>query len=162
MHTSSVFSEDSKKASKASASSNSSGSKKLSSAQSSWRLFCSGVPVNSSRAEVLNSRTTLDSSESSFLMRCASSITKYFHSIFLNVDFSRHAISKDVTTISNFPGLTSESCLSNLRQYLYFGTSKASTFVLVSIYLLLALFLAAADVDDAVVRQPFFEFLKPV
>jgi len=38
--TSSVFSDDSKKASNASASSNSSGNKKLSSAHSSWRLFC--------------------------------------------------------------------------------------------------------------------------
>ena len=103
--TSSVFSEDSKKVSKASASSNCSGNKKLRSAHSSWRLFCSGVPVSRRRAEVLNSRTTLESSESSFLMRWASSMTKYFHSIFLKVVFSRHAISKDVNTMSNLPGL---------------------------------------------------------
>lgn len=37
------------------------GSRKLSRAQSSWRLFCSGVPVSSRRLVVLNSRTISDS-----------------------------------------------------------------------------------------------------
>ena len=38
-----------------------SGSKKFSSAQSSWRLFCSGVPVRRRRFVVWNSRTISDS-----------------------------------------------------------------------------------------------------
>lgn len=40
-----------------------SGSRKLSSAQSSWRLFCSGVPVSSNRFVVLNSLTISESWE---------------------------------------------------------------------------------------------------
>mmetsp|Transcript_8914 Transcript_8914/g.21078 ORF Transcript_8914/g.21078 Transcript_8914/m.21078 type:complete len:201 (+) Transcript_8914:1674-2276(+) len=66
--TSSAFSEDSKNASKSSASANSSGSRKLSSAHSSCRLFCSGVPVSSKREWVLSSRTTSESCEFSFLI----------------------------------------------------------------------------------------------
>ena len=51
-----------------------SGSRKLSSAHSSCRLFCSGVPVSSRRNSELSSRTRRASSEFSFLMRCASSM----------------------------------------------------------------------------------------
>ena len=53
-----------------------SGSKKLSMAQSSCRSFCSGVPVMSSRKCVAKSRTTRESTDCSFLMRCASSMTR--------------------------------------------------------------------------------------
>lgn len=38
-----------------------SGSRKFSRAHSSWRLFCSGVPVSNKRLVVLNSRTISDS-----------------------------------------------------------------------------------------------------
>merc|ERR1719167_611827 len=70
-----------------------SGSRKLSRAHSSWRLFCSGVPVNSSLLVVLISRITRDSLLSSFLILCASSITMYFQLNFLKTDFSRGIIS---------------------------------------------------------------------
>ena len=53
-----------------------SGSRKLSMAQSSCRSFCSGVPVISSRKCVEKSRTTVDSTDFSFLMRCASSMMR--------------------------------------------------------------------------------------
>jgi len=47
---------------------NTSGSRKLSSAQSSCRLFCSGVPVMSNRNCVGIVRTILDSEEFGFLI----------------------------------------------------------------------------------------------
>lgn len=50
---------------------NTSGSKKLSSAHSSCRLFCSGVPVTSRRFLLSRMRMICDSIEFSFLMRCA-------------------------------------------------------------------------------------------
>ena len=62
--------------SKSSEDENTSGSRKLSSAHSSCRLFCSGVPVMSRRDCVFISRTTPDSFEFSFLMRCASSMMR--------------------------------------------------------------------------------------
>ena len=69
--------------------------------------ICFTVPcLHNERCEVHAQKGTLERSESSFLMRCASSMTKYFHSIFLKVAFSRHAISKDVNTMSNLPGFT--------------------------------------------------------
>ena len=52
-----------------------SGRRKFRSAQSSCRLFCRGVPVISMRLFARSTRTTRESSEFSFLMRCASSIT---------------------------------------------------------------------------------------
>ena len=60
--------------SKSSAEAKMSGSRKLSSAHSSCRLFCSGVPVSSSRNSDESSRTRRASNEFSFLMRCASSM----------------------------------------------------------------------------------------
>jgi hypothetical protein len=56
---------------------NTSGSKKLSRAHSSWRLFCNGVPVTSTRNCVLKVRTVFDKDEFSFLMRWASSMIRY-------------------------------------------------------------------------------------
>mmetsp|Transcript_37736 Transcript_37736/g.92529 ORF Transcript_37736/g.92529 Transcript_37736/m.92529 type:complete len:214 (+) Transcript_37736:337-978(+) len=52
---------------------NTSGSRKLSSAHSSCRLFCSGVPVISSRFCDSKMRSICDKLECSFLSRCASS-----------------------------------------------------------------------------------------
>mmetsp|Transcript_40750 Transcript_40750/g.86858 ORF Transcript_40750/g.86858 Transcript_40750/m.86858 type:complete len:215 (+) Transcript_40750:2028-2672(+) len=60
-------------ASKSSAEEKTSGMRKLSSAQSSCRLFCSGVPVTSSREWDEKERRTCESFDSSFFMRCASS-----------------------------------------------------------------------------------------
>ena len=81
------------KASKAAESPKTSGSRKLSSAQSSWRLFCSGVPVMSSRHLVLYSRTICDSTEFSFLMRWASSIMRYSQGSLVSAAFSLIATS---------------------------------------------------------------------
>mmetsp|Transcript_25037 Transcript_25037/g.80943 ORF Transcript_25037/g.80943 Transcript_25037/m.80943 type:complete len:210 (-) Transcript_25037:923-1552(-) len=53
-----------------------SGSRKLSIDHSSCRLFCSGVPVMSSRKWAEKSRTTCDSLPCSFLIRCASSMIR--------------------------------------------------------------------------------------
>ena len=50
-----------------------SGRRKLRSAQSSCRLFCMGVPVMSSRECESRERSTCESFDSSFFMRCASS-----------------------------------------------------------------------------------------
>ena len=55
--------------------------------------------------EVLISRTTRDSLDSSFLMRCASSMTMYFQLNFLKTLFSRRSISYEVTTTSHPPGI---------------------------------------------------------
>src|SRR3989338_4263421 len=63
--------------------------RKLSSAHSSCRLFCSGVPVISRWYSDEYMRTTCDRSESSFLMRCASSMTMYFH---LNLDSAARSL----------------------------------------------------------------------
>mmetsp|Transcript_15263 Transcript_15263/g.41105 ORF Transcript_15263/g.41105 Transcript_15263/m.41105 type:complete len:254 (-) Transcript_15263:161-922(-) len=65
-----------------------SGSKKLSIAQSSCRLFWSGVPEMSMRKCVENMRTTFESTPCSFLMRCASSMTRYLHVSFVSAAFS--------------------------------------------------------------------------
>lgn len=54
--------------SKSSAELNTSGSRKLSSAHSSCKLFWSGVPVSSRRFVDLNSRTTIDSFDFSFFI----------------------------------------------------------------------------------------------
>ena len=55
--------------------------------------------------EVLISLTTKESLDSSFLMRCASSITMYFQLNFLKTLFSRKSISYEVTTTSHPPGI---------------------------------------------------------
>ena len=55
--------------------------------------------------EVLISRTTKDSLDSSFLIRCASSMTMYFQLNFLKTLFSRRSISYEVTTTSHPPGI---------------------------------------------------------
>ena len=45
-------------------------------ALSSWRLFCSGVPVSNNAAVVRMRRTACETSDESFLTRCASSRTR--------------------------------------------------------------------------------------
>jgi len=70
-----------------------SGSKKLRSAQSSWRLFCKGVPVISNLLADFISRIISESFDSSFFILWASSIIKYLQSIFLKALFSRIIIS---------------------------------------------------------------------
>ncbi len=70
-----------------------SGRRKLSSDHSSMRLFCSGVPVIRRRERELKARTICESIESTFLIRCASSITMYSHESFLSALFSRRHIS---------------------------------------------------------------------
>ena len=57
--------------SKRSAEANTSGSRKLSRAQSSCKLFWSGVPVTNNRFSVFSNLTVFDSCARSFLMRCA-------------------------------------------------------------------------------------------
>mmetsp|Transcript_46269 Transcript_46269/g.121360 ORF Transcript_46269/g.121360 Transcript_46269/m.121360 type:complete len:204 (+) Transcript_46269:1474-2085(+) len=74
------------------------GRRKLSSDQSSVRLFCSGVPVSSSRLQVslqmfLSSRMRR---QFMFLSRWPSSITTNFHLIFRSSLMSRMTISYDV------------------------------------------------------------------
>ena len=59
--------------SKAAEEPNTSGSKKLSSAHSSCRLFCRGVPVMSRRCAAVKVRTMVAREEFSFFSRCASS-----------------------------------------------------------------------------------------
>ena len=81
-----------------------SGRRKLSSAQSSCRLFCSGVPVMSSRPRDSNRRTIWERIESTFLIRCASSMMMYSHASRLSGFFSRWQISYDVMQ-------TSKSCV---------------------------------------------------
>ena len=83
---------------------NTSGSKKLSNAHSSCRLFCNGVPVIKSRLLHANMRMVFESREFSFLIRCASSIMRYRQWNFFSAFFSRITISYDVTHTSNFPG----------------------------------------------------------
>mmetsp|Transcript_8046 Transcript_8046/g.19964 ORF Transcript_8046/g.19964 Transcript_8046/m.19964 type:complete len:224 (-) Transcript_8046:664-1335(-) len=83
---------------------NTSGSRKFSSAHSSCRLFCSGVPVMSSRLLHANMRRVLDRHEFSFLIRCASSMMTYRQWNFLSAFFSRMTISYDVTHTSKQPG----------------------------------------------------------
>mmetsp|Transcript_22232 Transcript_22232/g.51141 ORF Transcript_22232/g.51141 Transcript_22232/m.51141 type:complete len:222 (-) Transcript_22232:1199-1864(-) len=70
-----------------------SGMRKLSSAHSSCRLFCIGVPVISSRECDENERSTCESFDSSFFMRCASSTMMYRHANFRNAFCSRVTIS---------------------------------------------------------------------
>jgi len=67
-----------------------SGHIKFNSANSSFKLFCSGVPVMSSRPREINTRTICDRRESTFLMRCASSMMIYSK---LKADFSMRQIS---------------------------------------------------------------------
>lgn len=89
---------------------NTSGIKKLSSAHSSCRFFCSGVPVSSSRLSKENCRSTTLSFAFSFFTRCASSITRNCHRTRLSVAFSMIAISYVVTTTSQ-----SRSCARTRR-----------------------------------------------
>ena len=70
-----------------------SGSRKLSIAQSSCRLFCSGVPVTRRRKWVVKRRTTFESTDPSFLMRCASSMIRYRQTSFESAAFSEIATS---------------------------------------------------------------------
>mmetsp|Transcript_5181 Transcript_5181/g.21328 ORF Transcript_5181/g.21328 Transcript_5181/m.21328 type:complete len:333 (+) Transcript_5181:1093-2091(+) len=78
-----------------------SGSRKLSNAQSSLRLFWSGVPVMRRRNLVGMSRTTFERLDLGFLMRCASSMTRYSQSILQSAPFSLRTPSYDVTHTSN-------------------------------------------------------------
>mmetsp|Transcript_11440 Transcript_11440/g.23912 ORF Transcript_11440/g.23912 Transcript_11440/m.23912 type:complete len:217 (-) Transcript_11440:773-1423(-) len=87
----------------------SSGTRKLSSAHSSCRLFCRGVPVMSSRLLHFSVRSTTLSREFSFLMRCASSMMMYRQWNFLRRAFSVMIISKEVTQMSHLPGTISSS-----------------------------------------------------
>lgn len=59
-------------------SSNTSGSRKLRRDQSSDKLFCSGVPVNSSLLSVLNCFNSRIRRQFIFLILCPSSTIKYF------------------------------------------------------------------------------------
>ena len=79
--------------SNASASPKTSGKRKFRSAQSSWRLFCRGVPVISRRFLELNSLMIWASDDSTFLMRCASSMMMYSQANFFRWAFSRRIIS---------------------------------------------------------------------
>mmetsp|Transcript_19708 Transcript_19708/g.58648 ORF Transcript_19708/g.58648 Transcript_19708/m.58648 type:complete len:214 (-) Transcript_19708:276-917(-) len=81
-----------------------SGSRKLRSAQSSLRLFWSGVPVMRRRNCVGIVRTMRESDEFGFLMRCASSMSRYFQSILQMPPFSRRMHSYEVTRTSKVPG----------------------------------------------------------
>lgn len=58
-----------------------SGSNRLSRLQSSCSSFCRGVPVSSSRLEVVNLSRSCASLLCRSFMRCASSMMTYFHSI---------------------------------------------------------------------------------
>ncbi len=60
-----------------------SGSRKLSRAQSSCKLFWSGVPVTNNRFSVFNNLTVFESCARSFLMRCASSMMRKRQGTFL-------------------------------------------------------------------------------
>lgn len=82
-----------------------SGNRKLSNAQSSWRLFCKGVPVSSNLFMLLNSRSSSESFDFSFLILWASSITIYLQVNFLKTDLSRMIISYDVIQTSQLPGM---------------------------------------------------------
>ena len=82
--------------------SNSFGIKKFSSAQSSVRLFCSGVPVSSSLCWARNFRSTYDKTDWSFLIRWASSSIKISKGIFESSLFSFIVISKVVSTTSYY------------------------------------------------------------
>ena len=84
-----------------------SGRRKLSRAHNSCRLFWRGVPVMSSRLDVLNSLTISDSFDFSFLMRWASSITMYLQLNFLKTARSFITISYEVTQTSHSPGIIS-------------------------------------------------------
>mmetsp|Transcript_59811 Transcript_59811/g.146983 ORF Transcript_59811/g.146983 Transcript_59811/m.146983 type:complete len:225 (+) Transcript_59811:1871-2545(+) len=79
--TSSAFSDDWKKLSKSSASLNSSGSRKLRSAHSSCRLFCSGVPVRRILCLTVNRASAPKSCDLSFLSLWPSSTTIVSQSI---------------------------------------------------------------------------------
>mmetsp|Transcript_14522 Transcript_14522/g.42534 ORF Transcript_14522/g.42534 Transcript_14522/m.42534 type:complete len:275 (+) Transcript_14522:2256-3080(+) len=77
-----------------------SGRRKFSSAHNSWRLFWRGVPVTRRRNWVFMVRTTLLRDEFSFLILWASSMMRYFQSIFPNGPFSLSIPSYDVTSTS--------------------------------------------------------------
>ena len=79
-----------------------SGRIKFNNAQSSCRLFCNGVPVIRSRPRLTNVLMICERSESTFLIRCASSMMMYSQLNFLSVDFSLMHISYDVMRMSNF------------------------------------------------------------
>mmetsp|Transcript_18212 Transcript_18212/g.47508 ORF Transcript_18212/g.47508 Transcript_18212/m.47508 type:complete len:284 (+) Transcript_18212:1770-2621(+) len=96
-------------ASKSSCEPKTSGTMKLRSAQSSFKLFCSGVPVRRRRLRDLNSRTVTDSFDASFLMRWASSITIYRQENFLSDAFSMMQSSYDVISTSQSPGIKTSS-----------------------------------------------------
>lgn len=78
-----------------------------------FQLTWSGVPVNSSRFSELNLRNSLLNMVFSFLMRCASSTTTYFHEYRFNGPFSRKTISYEVTQTSQF-----------LRTFMYSNVSE--------------------------------------
>mmetsp|Transcript_35506 Transcript_35506/g.85675 ORF Transcript_35506/g.85675 Transcript_35506/m.85675 type:complete len:229 (+) Transcript_35506:1028-1714(+) len=78
-----------------------SGRRKLRRAQSSCRLFCSGVPVMSNRNPVFSSLTALLRLEFSFLIRCASSMIRYFQGMRPRLVFSFSTASYEHTSASN-------------------------------------------------------------
>mmetsp|Transcript_5328 Transcript_5328/g.16713 ORF Transcript_5328/g.16713 Transcript_5328/m.16713 type:complete len:238 (+) Transcript_5328:1963-2676(+) len=81
-----------------------SGSKKLSSAHSSCKLFCRGVPVISRRECDERLRSTCESRDCSFFIRCASSTITYRQANLRKAVASLVTISYDVTHTSNMPG----------------------------------------------------------
>lgn len=72
---------------------NISGHMKLSKANNSFKLFCKGVPVISNRPRDIKLRTIWERIESTFLIRCASSMTIYSKLNFLSTLFSIKQIS---------------------------------------------------------------------
>ena len=73
-------------------------------ARSSWRLFCSGVPVNSNAAVVRTRRTACETSDTSFFTLCASSNTRYRKwNRAASIDCSAVSISYVVTRTSKVP-----------------------------------------------------------
>jgi len=81
---------------------NTSGRMKLSRAHNSCKLFWRGVPVIKSRPRLTNVLMICERSESTFLIRWASSMMIYSQLNFRRVDFSLMHISYDVIRISNF------------------------------------------------------------
>ena len=73
---------------------------KFNSDHNSCRLFCSGVPVMRSRPLLTKVRMIWLNRESTFLMRCASSMMMYSQLNFFRVDFSRKHISYEVMRMS--------------------------------------------------------------
>lgn len=91
---------------KSSAVSKSLGIKKFSKDQSSFKLFCKGVPVKRILLLVLKLLRSFARTESLFLILCASSKIKYSNSIRPSSDFSIMQVSKVVSNTSKLRSLS--------------------------------------------------------